>query len=236
MLSDFLYASPKSRESRSAILILPEIFGLKPFAKDLADRFTSEVGIRGYALDYFFAITGQSNNLDYQADIDRGVELMRQMTGEEFLDIFQQAVELMRDEQPDLQRLVVVGFCFGGRLAYLSGCHSAVTDIVSFYGAGSVDPSFYQGLSAIQALTQKRAKQSSLRVMGLFGEQDESIPASDRELIEHSLIEADIQIDIHTYQAGHAFFNDDRPDKYNATAATQAWSDINRWLKVSIND
>lgn len=232
MLTEYLYKSNKPSDPKRAILILPEIYGLKPFAKELADRCAVELGFTGYALDYFWALTHEPNDFDYQAGMARGIELMNQMSGELFMDLFSKAVERIKLEQPELERLAVVGFCFGGRLAYLSGVHDAVTDIISFYGAGSTKPDFYRGDSAISATVRARQGMQDLRVLGLFGEDDDSIPEEDRKAILEVLQGAGISVAIHEYAAGHAFFNADRTDRYVGEAAGQAWSDVRAWLSA----
>lgn len=230
MLTEYLYKSNKPSDSKRAIVILPEIYGLKPFAKELADRCAAELGFTGYALDYFWALTHESNDFDYQAGMGRGIELMNQMTGELFMELLGKVIERIKLEQPELERLVVVGFCFGGRLAYLSGVHDTVTDIISFYGAGSTKPGFYHDDSAISATVQARQGMQDLRVLGLFGAEDDSIPEDDRKTIAEQLQGAGISVTLHEYVAGHAFFNADRTDRYVAEAASQAWHDVKTWL------
>ncbi len=233
MLNDFLYASAGVSEPMKAVIVLPEIYGLKAFAKELADTCAAELGFTGYALDYFFELTGQANDFDYRAGVQRGMELMGQMTGEKFLAILERAVQAIQERQPQLAELMVIGFCFGGRLAFLSGVNPRVQRIVSFYGAGSNGLDFYQGDSAIGALTTARRHDDTLRVFAAFGAQDESIPAEDRAKIAQRLGEAGIHYEAHEYAAGHAFFNDDRPDRYVATAAQASWHDLKAWLQAS---
>ncbi len=229
-ITEYLYASDSIASLDQAVLVLPEIYGLKPFAKQLADRCGSELFMTGYALDYFYALTGTANDFDYQAGAERGIELMRQMTGEKFIELLNQAIETIHERQPGLKHLVVIGFCFGGRLAYLSGANHTVTGIASFYGAGSNEPNFYEGYSAIESLANNRRNTTHLRVMGLFGTHDDSIPAADRQAIASKLAAAGIPTLIKEYDAGHAFFNADRADRYNQAAAEQAWQDFKNWL------
>jgi dienelactone hydrolase len=66
--------------------------------------------------------------------------------------------------------------------------------------------------------------------MGLFGTHDDSIPATDRQAINSKLTAAGIPTLMKEYDAGHAFFNADRADRYSQPAATQAWQDLKSWL------
>lgn len=67
-------------------------------------------------------------------------------------------------------------------------------------------------------------------MLGLFGEDDEYIPGSDRDGIRGTLASAHIACQIATYAAGHAFFNHDRPDRYMEEVAEQAWVDVKSFL------
>ena len=229
-IADFLYAHSEAPQSKTALIVLPEIFGVKDFTRELAAKVQTELGIDGYVLDHFFAVTGKVQTFAY-GDMS-GAEIMDQMTGELYLPLLAKAVALIKERQPELERLIIWGFCFGGKLAYLSGVNPAVTDIVSCYGGASVAPGFYAGDSAVQALARARHQDKTLRVLGVFGEHDPMIPAADREKIHALLDEAKIHHDIKTYDAGHAFFNADREDRYVQSAAEEAWSDISAFLST----
>ncbi|MEI6481509.1 MAG: dienelactone hydrolase family protein [Candidatus Saccharibacteria bacterium] len=233
-ISEFLYASDVVTSSERALILLPEIFGVKHFTRDLADKVASETNWSGYVLDHFYAVTGKIQVFDYD-DAGSGSKIMDQMTGEMFLPLLEKAISLIRERQPDVTRIAVWGFCFGGKLAYLSGVQPAVTDIVSCYGGASTRPGFYAGDSAVAALGRARQSDSELRVLGVFGADDPMIPADDRTKIDEALSSAKIQHDIKAYDAGHAFFNEDRTDRYDATAAQLAWVDIKQFL-IKAND
>jgi len=227
-IRDYLYVHSEQPDSESALIILPEIFGVKDFTRELAGKVQAELGWTGYVLDHFYAVTGKVETFAY--DDMSGVSIMEQMTGELYLPLLDQAVHAVREHQPKLKRVAVWGFCFGGKLAYVSGVNPAVTDIVSCYGGASVAPGFYAGDSAVQALARARHADRQLRVLGIYGEHDPMIPAADREKASQLLSEAKLQHEMKTYDAGHAFFNEDREDRYVQTAAQAAWSDISNWL------
>ncbi len=228
-IRDFLFAHDEQPDSERALIILPEIFGVKDFTRELAGRVQTELGWTGYVLDHFYAVTGRVETFAY--DDMSGMTIMEQMTGELYLPLLDQAVQAVRELQPQLKRVAVWGFCFGGKLAYVSGVNPVVTEIVSCYGGASVTPGFYAGDSAVQALARARHTDKQLRVLGIYGEHDPMIPAADREKAEQLLSEAKLQHDMKVYDAGHAFFNEDRQDRYVHAAAESAWRDISFWLK-----
>ncbi|MCC7543227.1 dienelactone hydrolase family protein [bacterium] len=228
-ISDFLYAYQAQSDAERAIIILPEIFGVKDFTRELAGKVQIELGWNGYVLDHFYAVTGEVQTFAY--DDMSGMEIMERMTGELFLPLLAQAVGMIQEAQPKLKHLAVWGFCFGGKLAYLSGVNPHVTDIVSCYGGASVQPGFYAGDSVVQALARARYADKSLKILGVYGEHDPMIPAADREKISTLLTESKISHQIKVYDAGHAFFNEDRADRYVEAAAKAAWNDVSNWLK-----
>lgn len=226
----YLYESQYNSEANvldTAVVILPEIFGITDFITSTADRFASEFNMPSFALDFFYQLTGEPNKFDYSNDMQKGIELMQKMRGEDFLTIFNSATDEIGAIYPNLQNLIVCGFCFGGRLAYVSGLNSKVNKIISFYGAGANEPNYVQNQSCIEALSSKRANDSSLSVLSLYGGSDQSIPQEDRAKTKDLLTDASIHYKQVVYaDAGHAFFNKQRSQVYNAKASEQSWQTI----------
>jgi carboxymethylenebutenolidase len=107
----------------------------------------------------------------------------------------------------------VVGFCMGGafvlHLAARAGERAAAG--VVFYGTISGDEDF----SGIRAPVQ-----------GHFGEHDKFIPPDRaREVMEKVRAQAGVPVQVHFYDAGHAFFNDQNHlGTYNEELARLAWN------------
>lgn len=130
-----LYSSPQSRaDATRAIIVLPEIYGLNDFVKSVTDRAATELGVQSFGLDHFFAANGQKNEIGYD-EHDKGASLMAQVTGERYLELLSLSLDEITQNHPDLQEIVVLGFCFGGKLAYLSGVDPRVsTDSIILWG------------------------------------------------------------------------------------------------------
>ena len=99
-------------------------------------------------------------------------------------------------------RVGVVGFCWGGKQAYLAACHLPVSAAVAYYG-GSIAASLDQKPKA--------------PVMFHFGEHDTHIPLTDVAKIKA----ANPQGIFHLYPAGHGF-NCDQRGSYHAPSAQLA--------------
>ena len=229
-LTPYLYVSPKStKDSTQAIIVLPEIYGLNKFVRSVADRVAEEFGCIGVGLDHFYAVAGQASDIDYDDHLTAS-SLAGQMTGEKYLELLSQAIKELQAKYPSIQKFTIIGFCFGGKLAYLSGVLPEVNRVVAFYGGGSLEPDFYHSWSAVMALAETRQGDSDLKVMGIYGNQDEFIPELDGATVQRALESAGINVTIKQYPAGHAFFNHDRDNRYVPAAAEAAWDDVKAFL------
>ena len=203
---DYLYVSPKHLSGKNwAIIVLPEIFGIHPFIKQVTDNLASEHQVLALALDHLYAGTGKIELYDYETGHEQAFTAMNAVTGEKFLDLFTQTINQVRKLHPEIEHFVSLGFCFGGRLALLSGVHGGVSKIVSFYGGGP-HAEFYRGKGSVEALANARAE-SDLDILAFYGEQDQMIPATDRVKTKDLLSKAHINYTEHIYNCGHAFAN-----------------------------
>ncbi|PJJ57772.1 carboxymethylenebutenolidase [Mumia flava] len=114
----------------------------------------------------------------------------------------------------------VVGFCFGGGLAYAVAAGSPVDALVSYYG--SALPSLIEAVPAIEAPSLHH-----------FGDADTYIPPETVEKIRVS-VSTGGPVELHVHPgAGHAFDNDDFV-AHHAEASAAAWSITERWLASTL--
>jgi len=104
-----------------------------------------------------------------------------------------------------------VGFCMGGQLSLYAACANPekVGACVIYYG---IHPDVHPDIAALEA-----------PVLGFFGENDPMVTPEKSAALETQLKDAGKSVEFHTYPADHAFFNDTRPDVYNADAAKDSW-------------
>ncbi len=100
------------------------------------------------------------------------------------------------DAHVDLERLAVIGFCFGGRMALRYALErSEVRATGVFYGNVTDD---------VEALRRLAGP-----LLGIFGAQDGTIPLSEVRAFERSLERAGVEHEVHVFTgAGHAFVTD----------------------------
>lgn len=224
-MKDYLIASEMDSEATRAIIVLPDIWGQTDYSFLTLKQLTAKFRCPTYMLDYFYALTKRPNKFNPEVDEATAIELMNTMRGEDFIEIFMTALDDIKSAQPKLKELVVIGFCFGGRLAYLAGLTEEVTKIISFYGAGAHTENFFQSKTPIEALIEKRKDDKSLKVLSFYGIQDGSIPEADRVQTKTELDKAKISYLQKEYEAGHAYFQPGRPN-YNEPAGEKSWNEL----------
>jgi carboxymethylenebutenolidase len=230
-MNEYLKLFSPNSVSTQAIIMLLDIWSQTAYSDETAQQFAQKFGVPVYMLDYFYQLTGKANSFNPQTDQAIAPRLMNKMNGEDFINIFNKALDEIKANQPKLESITVVGFCFGGRLAYLSGLSSEVKKIVSFYGAGAHTANYYEGKTPIEALCEVRKSDESLMVLSFYGSQDGSIPQADREFTTQSLKSAGINYAEKVYDAGHAYFQSGRADMYNEEAANASWKDLDSFIK-----
>ncbi|HUY96085.1 MAG TPA: dienelactone hydrolase family protein [Verrucomicrobiae bacterium] len=127
------------------------------------------------------------------------------------------------------RKVGVIGYCSGGRQAFLAGCRLPLDAVVDCYGAfvaTSTPPEAPFSRPAVIGLAAGLAGP----VLGLFGAEDQHPSPAETAELERVLTELGTPHELHTYEgAGHAFFAVDRPS-YRPEAAGDGWSRIADWF------
>jgi carboxymethylenebutenolidase len=132
-------------------------------------------------------------------------------------------------------KIGVIGFCSGGRHAFLAACTLPLDAAVDCYGAFVVEPVPEPvGLKATPLLHLAGAL--SCPLLGLFGEEDQHPAPADTAALAQVLEAQGKRYEFHTLaNAGHAFFAVDRPN-YRPAAATEGWALIWDFLGRTLNE
>ena len=195
------------------VVVIQEWWGLVDHIKDVCDRFAAE-GFVALAPDLYHGVKvtepDEAAKLMMALELDRAA---RDMGG---------AVDEVASRSSG-SGVGVVGFCMGGGLALMLASQrpDKVRAVVPFYG---VVP--WQGVQPnYSALTGA--------VLGHFAGKDESAsPEAARALVRTLRQAGNEDVDIHIYpQADHAFFNDTRPEVYDAEASALAWRRTTEFLR-----
>lgn len=197
----------------AGIIVLPDVRGLYHFYEELALRF-AESGIDAIAIDYFGRTAGvgkRGAGFEYLPHV--GQTTWGGLSG----DIRAAAAELSSAEGHPIRALFAVGFCFGGRVAFLSAAVGLdLAGVIGFYGV-PVGPA----RNGMPAPVDVAAAMHG-RILGLFGGADQGIPPSSVAAFDEALRDAGVDHELVTYPgAPHSFF--DRKAAEFADASADAW-------------
>jgi carboxymethylenebutenolidase len=198
-------ASPTGRTADGAIIILQEIFGVTPWLKRVTDSFAAAGYLavapslfdrvrRNIVLGYSAAEAEEGRGYRAQVPLDKAV-----------LDIAACAA-VMRHAG----RVAILGFCWGGTLAWGAAARLKPAAAVCYYGAGLAAQSAPPGCPTLLH----------------FAQNDPGILAEEVEQLRQSFPTGEF----HLYPAQHGFANEDRADRYDAASAALARSRTDEFL------
>ncbi|MDQ3743523.1 MAG: dienelactone hydrolase family protein [Acidobacteriota bacterium] len=197
------YLSVPESGSGPGVVVIQEWWGLVPHIREVADRFAA-AGFVALAPDLYHGDVARSP--------DEAGKLMMALNISRTEKDLRGAIQyLLSHEATDGARVGTVGFCMGGALSlYAASKNEEVGACVVFYG---IHPKVEPDLDNLRA-----------PVLGIFAERDQSVPPAAARELEAKLKERGKQAEVHIYPGtDHAFFNDTRPEVYDAEAAADAW-------------
>jgi carboxymethylenebutenolidase len=138
----------------------------------------------------------------------------------------QGAIDVIRALPYASGKVGVIGYCSGGRQAYLAACTLRGVDaVVDCYGGGvAAKPEELTPRQPVAPLDF--TKDLPCPLLGLFGVEDTRPSPDDTAKTEEVLKRLGKNYEFHTYEnAGHAFFSVDRPN-YRVHAAIDGWKRV----------
>ncbi|MCB2102407.1 MAG: dienelactone hydrolase family protein [Rhodobacterales bacterium] len=192
-------ANVETNGARGGVVVVQEIFGVNIHIRDVCDRLAA-AGFVALAPALFDRLE-RGVELDYdQAGIARGRGLVEDLGFDNAIRDVWAAAKVVHPEG----RAGVVGFCWGGSVAWLANCRLCLTAASCFYGRHIVN-----------FLHETPRRPAILH----FGDKDPSIPLSDVDKIRSAFPE----LPVHLYPgAGHGF-NCDRRADFHPDSAELAW-------------
>ncbi|MDE1976455.1 MAG: dienelactone hydrolase family protein [Elusimicrobia bacterium] len=200
------YLAAKKAGKGPGIVVIQEWWGLVPHIQDVCERLATE-GFIALAPDLYHGEKGKSPD-------EAGRLMMALDIGRAAADLGGAVKHLLSHPQVSGKKVGVAGFCMGGQLAlFAASKNPEIGACADFYG---IHPKVSVDYAAIRC-----------PVLGLFGGKDEFVSPEAARKLESSLKSAGVQTDFTVFpQAGHAFFNDSRPEAYNKLAASRAWEKL----------
>ncbi len=216
------YMARAAQPTRAGIVILPDVRGLHAYYRELAERY-AEHGVDAIAIDFFGRTAGLT-------DRGPGFEYMPHVAATTYAgltaDVRAAAAHLHANAEID--RLYTTGFCFGGRLSFLTAglADLDLAGVIGFYG-------WPTGRSRNDTPAPADVADTfTCPVLGIFGGADENITGSVVAEFEAALEKAGVEHCIETYEgAPHSFF--DRKAAEFAAASDRAWAQALGFIGVT---
>ena len=206
-------ARPKKSGANVGLIVGQEAFGVNAHIRDVTERFARE----GYIViaSELFHRTAPGFEGRYD-DFQSVIPHMRAMTDAGNEADLRAAYEWLTANQAMQLPVAAVGFCMGGRAAFLAALTLPLRCAASFYGGGIAPSATNPGLIG-------RVKELHAPVLLCWGGLDRHITPELTRGVVDALREAGKQfVNVEFSDADHGFFCDARPS-YSPTAAAQAW-------------
>ncbi|HEX8891292.1 MAG TPA: dienelactone hydrolase family protein [Pyrinomonadaceae bacterium] len=196
-------ALPDDSNRRNAVVILiQEWWGINDHIRDISGRYARE-GYTCVAPDLF---RGKVTK-----DAQEASKLMHELSIEDGMGTIKRAVE-EAGKKYNAGKTGITGYCMGGTYALRAACEiETLAASAPFYGDIADDETL-----------------SRLKVPTLFiaGARDQWINPEKVNELKEAARKYNLPVEVISYDADHAFFNDTRPEVYNPEAAADAWQRV----------
>jgi carboxymethylenebutenolidase len=206
------------------VVVIHHMPGWDDATKEITRRFAS----RGYAAicPHLHYREGPDASPD---DAAAAVRAAGGVPDDRFLGDAEGAIRHLRSLPSSNGKVGVIGYCSGGRQAFLAACTLDLDAAVDCYGAVvAFAPPAAMPLQAKPVIDKVGGLRCPL--LGLFGAEDKYPSPEETKAIEQALKEHGKTYEFHTYDgAGHGFFAVDRV-MYRPAAAKDGWQRIWDWF------
>ena len=206
------------------VLVIHHMPGWDEGSKEITRRFAS----RGYVAicPHLHYREGKDASPDDAAAAARAAG---GVPDERFLGDAAGAIQYLRSLPYCSGKVGAIGYCSGGRQAFLAACSLPLDAAVDCYGAFIIEPP-PQNLPLRVEPVIDRARDLRCPLLGLFGAEDSHPAPAETQRTAEVLEQQGKTFEFQTFEgAGHGFFASDRPS-YRVEAAKQGWQRVFDWF------
>jgi carboxymethylenebutenolidase len=196
------YVARPHTEVDAGIILIQEWWGINDHIRDIAGRYANE-GYLCVAPDLYRGRVA--------ADPAEASALMNALQIEDGLETIRKAIAAAA-ETYGVTQFGITGYCMGGTFALRAAC-----EIAELKAAAP----FYGDIPEEKILAKLRAP-----TLFIAGSRDAWINPEKVNQLRDAAKKYNLPVEIISYDADHAFFNDTRPEVYNAEAAADAWQRV----------
>ncbi len=130
------YRADPAGTPTAAIIVIQEVFGVNSGIRQKCDRL-AEQGYLAIAPDLFWRIApGVELNPDIPEELQRGLDLFGQFDQDAGIRDIEATIHATRSLLGGSGKIGAVGYCLGGRLAFMTACRTDIDASVGYYGVG----------------------------------------------------------------------------------------------------
>ena len=193
------YVAAPDQAAQTAIILIQEWWGINDHIRDIAGRYAAE-GFLCVAPDLYRGKlaknTEEASAMMHALKIEDGMETLRAALAE-------------TKTRYSITKVGITGYCMGGTFALQAACElPELAAAAPFYGDIPEE-------SVLQRL--------SVPTLFVAGKRDAWINTEKVSMLEAAARKHSLPLEVISYDADHAFFNDTRPEVYDAEAANDAW-------------
>ena len=193
------YVARPHEEFQAAILLIQEYWGINQHIRDIAGRYANE-GYLCVAPDLYRGRLAK--------DTAEASALMQALAIEDGIETIRKAMDAAESTY-QVKNFAITGYCMGGTFALRAAC-----EIPELKAAAP----FYGDIPEEETL-----KKLTAPTLFIAGKRDAWINEKKVNGLKEFAAKYNLPIEVISYDADHAFFNDTRPEVYDAEAAADAW-------------
>jgi carboxymethylenebutenolidase len=130
------YRADPAGTPTAAIIVIQEVFGVNPGIRQKCDRL-AEQGYLAIAPDLFWRIArGVELNPDVPEELQKGLDLFGQFDQDAGIRDIEATIHATRGLLGGSGKIGAVGYCLGGRLAFMTACRTDIDASVGYYAVG----------------------------------------------------------------------------------------------------
>jgi carboxymethylenebutenolidase len=204
-------AEPSGTGKAPALIVIQEWWGVNDHVRSLVDRFAKD-GFLALAPDLYHGKTTK--------DGGEAAKLLQELDWGHAIEDVAGALSFLTSHPRYGGRAGITGFCMGGAVSLAAAAKvPGLSAAVPFYGIPDPSTDYSHVTAAIQ---------------GHYAKKDEHIKPDNALGLKAKLEKAGKKVELHFYDANHAFVNDTRPEVYNAECAKTAWDRAVAFLKTNL--
>ena len=211
------------------VVVIMEAFGVTGHIQNVCKRL-AKAGFVTLAPDHF-----HGEVIPYNSEMPKIMGKIASLKDEQLVKEVGQSLDWF-DKQSDVKRGAhgIMGFCMGGRLAFLSNCRHAarLRAAVAFYG-GAIAPGVSPDRMGRIPPIGEAEKMRGAIFLG-YGADDQGIPGDEHARIAKTLTDLKKRYVLSVYPgAGHAFLCEERP-AYAPAVEPIAWRESIEFLHANL--